>query len=328
MKLTKLLQASLIVLFLASVTMINVSLASPATHFYIDPSLIQGTPEGKIQIAIRVADAPPSFSWEIHLSWDSEHLQLPVYKVWDPILGKWALITNITEGDFLHRWEANPFPPPDYTPKYATKIAYTSPDQANLNGEIIVSGTLVGAYPQSEWASGDGWLFSIIFTVHAEGAAHLNLFDTRLWDHLAGDPPYPAPTYYPNEDGLVDATSFFYAGLDGWKLKVNGKAGVGKGEGLATTVGTANVLEAFVSNPGTFAVYVQAFFEIRDSTGYWLATVPSSTVLLPSGGSTTFSATWTAKGAGVYYITAYSLYGPLTPNIQDSFSRTLRLKAV
>jgi len=310
MKLTKLLQASLIVLFLVSVTMINVSLASPATYFYVDPPLIQGTPDGKFQIAVRVADAPPSYAWEVQLRWDPEHLE----------------VSKIQTGDFLHRWEENPFPPPDFVPKYPISFAYTPLGEANLEGGIIVTSTLQGALPTSAWASGNGLLMSLEFIVQAEGAAHIDLFGTRLWDHIEAG--YPAPTNYSNEDCLVDATSFFYAGLVGWKLKVNGKAGVSKGEGLKTTVGTANLLEALVNNTGTFDVYVQAFFEVRDSAGYWLATVSSIKVLLPSGGSVILSGTWTATGAGVYYITAYSLYGQLTPNIQDGFSRTLRVKAV
>jgi len=306
MKLTKkLLYTSIAVVFLVSMALVNVASASPDTHFWVNPPYIAGTPDGEFEVAINVADAPETFAWEVYLSWDPDRLEL----------------VGVEEGDFLHRWETNPFPPPDYFPKYATSIAYTPLDEANLEGEIIVTCTLIGSAP---WAPGDGLLMSLEFLVQAEGAAHLDLFNTRLWDHMEAG--YPAPTYYPNEDGLVDATSFFYAGLAGWKLKVNGKAGVGLG--LKTTVGTENLLEAKFKNTGNFDAYVQAFFEIRDSAGYWIDTIPSSTVLLTAGGSTTLSATWTADGAGVYYITAYSFYGELAPTIPDGFSRTLRIRAV
>ncbi len=310
MKLTKtLLYTSLIMVFLVSMTMLNAVSASPETHFWVGPAYLSGTPEGKFESAINVADAPPSYSWEIYLSWDPDRLEL----------------VGVAEGDWLHRWEPNPFPPPPAFPKYTTTMAYTPLDEANVEGEIIITCTLVAALPQGAWASGDGTLVNLEFIVQATGAAHLDLFDTRLWDHV-DDSGYPAPTYYPNEDGLVDATSFFYAGLAGWKLKINGKAGVGTG--LKTTVGTANLLEAMFENAGNFDAIVQAFFEIRDSAGYWIATIPSGTASLTAGGTTTLSATWTATSAGVYYVTAYSFYGELAPSIPNGFSRTLRIKAV
>jgi hypothetical protein len=178
----------------------------------------------------------------------------------------------------------------------------------------------------SQWASGNGYLVSLTFLAQHSGAAFLDLKDTRLWDHI--ETGYPAATYYPDVDGLVDATNFFLAGLDGWKLKVNGNAGLGKGHGLEAPVGQSNLLETYLTNTGTFAVYVRSFIEIRDSAGYWLATIPSSTVLLQPGESTTLSATWTAPGAGVYYVAAYSFFGEVGPTIQDGFSRTLRLTVV
>jgi len=311
MKPTKqLLMISLVMVFLVSLTIIDVTSASPATYFYVDPSYMQGTPTGKFQVAINVADAPPSYAWEIRLSWDPERLEL----------------LSVEEGDFLHRWEANPFPPPDYFKKYTTSFAKTPLNEANVEGEILATCTLVGALPMSAWASGNGYLFKLTFLAQARGGATLNLFDTRLWDHIEAG--YPAATYYPDVDGLVDTTSFFFAGLDGWKLKVNGKAGVSETGGLKTNVGEPNLLEANVKNSGDFDAYVQAFFEIRDSAGYWLATIPTGIVLLPSGDTVTLSATWTANGVGMYYITAYSFYGELSPTIQDGFSRTVRLRAV
>ncbi len=306
MKPTKeLLAMSLVMVFLVSLTIINATSASPATYFYVDPSYIEGTPTGKFEVAINVADAPPSYAWEIHLSWNPERLEL----------------LSVEEGDFLHRWIENPFPPPDYYPAYATTFAKTPLNEANAEGKILATCTLVSALPMSEWASGNGYLFKLTFLAEASGAAHLELYQTRLWDHIeAGN---PAATYYPDVDGLVDATNFFFAGLIGWKLKVNGNAGVGK-----TTVGEPNLLETYLSNTGSFAVNVQAFIEIRDSAGYWLATIPLGTTLLQPGESTISSATWTAQEAGVYYTTAYSFFGEISPTIQSGFSKTYKLRAV
>jgi hypothetical protein len=311
MKPTKeLLTMSLVMVFLFSLTWISVTSASPATYFYVDPSYIEGTPTGKFQVAINVADAPLSYAWEIQLSWDPERLEL----------------LSVEEGDFLHRWQENPFPPPDYLPAYQTKLAATPLNEANSEGEILAACTLVSSLPMSAWASGDGYLCKLTFLAQHSGAAFLSLHDTRLWDHIEAD--YPAATYYADVDGLVDATDFFFAGLEGWGLKVNGNAGLGKGHGLEAPVGEPNLLETYLSNTGTFAVNVQSFIEIRDSAGYWLATIPSSTVLLQPGESTILSATWTVPGAGVYYVTAYSFFGEVSPTIQSGFSRTLRITAV
>jgi len=301
---------SLVMVFLFSLTLISVTSASPATYFYVDPSYIEGTPTGKFQVAINVADAPLSYAWEIQLSWDPERLEL----------------LSVEEGDFLHRWQENPFPPPDYLPAYQTKLAATPLNEANSEGEILAACTLVSSLPMSAWASGNGYLCKFTFLAQHSGAAFLNLHDTRLWDHIEAD--YPAATYYADVDGLVDATNFFFAGLEGWGLKVNGNAGLGKGHGLESTVGEPNLLETYLSNPGTFAVNVQSFIEIRDSAGYWLATIPSSTVLLQPGESIILSATWTVPGVGVYYVAAYSFFGEVSPTIQSGFSRTLRITAV
>jgi len=169
---------------------------------------------------------------------------------------------------------------------------------------------------------------SLGFVVKALGSSVLDLFDTRLWDHIDPETGYPAPNYYPNEDGFVEATNFYNAGLAEWKLKVNKAAGIGKGH--KSTVGKENLLEAYVTNTGNFDVDVQAFFEIRDAAGYWIATIPSNNASMPAGGTTKLSGTWTAGNPDYYYITAYSFYSapPFvpTPTILDGFSRTLSLR--
>jgi len=288
----------IIVMLIVGATMVNVASASPETYFWVNPPFTDGTPEGKLLIEINIANAPDSYAWEFFISWDPDDLEV-IYKA---------------EGDFLERGT------------YDTNfVHYPSFAEANVDGEIRLGGSLIGDVP---WANGNGLLCRLGFVVEAAGAMRLNLFDTLLFDHMwAGS---PAPTEYPNEDAFVDATSFYHAGLAGWKLKVNGKSGVGLG--LKTTVGTPNQLEAKFENTGNFDVDVQAFFEIRDSAGDVIATIPSDIVSLSSGGSTTLGETWAAGESGVYYITAYSFYSAppleLYVTIADGFSRALRLKAV
>jgi hypothetical protein len=72
---------------------------------------------------------------------------------------------------------------------------------------------------------------------------------------------------------------------------------------------------------------VQVSFVIRDAAGYLVANPKSSAILLHPGEEYIFSTTWIADEPSYYRFTAYSLYGVLTPTIQESFSRTLRLKA-
>jgi len=304
MKLTqKLLWTSLILTFLVSMTNINLALATPATYFWLDPPLLEGTPDGRFLINVKIEDAPNTYAWEIYLGWDPERLEL----------------VRFIEGSFLKRG----IYPTAYAPY---PIPYA---EANLKGEIRVACSLIGNISQVPWANGDGLLATFGFIVQAPGAVHLDLFSTSLFDHVDSS-GYPAPTSYDNEDALVDATNFYYAGLAGWRLKVNGKAG--HGLGIKTTVGTPNLLEAFINNTGAFDVQVKAFFEIRDASGYWIATIGSAVAPVPAGETTVLSAYWTALGAGTYYVTAYSLYSapPIvtTVTITDGFSRTLRLKAV
>ena len=311
---------SVIVMLLVSVTMINIASASPDTYFSVDPSYIAGTPTGKFQVDIRVTDAPDSYAWYICLSWNPDRLELIPFGL-NPVTG---FQVDIMEGDFLDRHYWDPWWEEWIVP-HVTSFIYVPLDEANAEGEITIGCSLVGDEP---WTSGDGWLCTLNFLAEAAGAAHLDLFDTRIVGYPLDDEGYPTATYYDNEDGLVEATLFYHAGLAGWELKVNGKAGVSVGGGLKTTVGTENLLEARVANDGDFNINVQVFFEIRDSMGFLEAIIPSSIDPLPTGTSTTVSATWIAEDPDVYYITAYSFYGELAPTSQSGISKTLRLKAV
>lgn len=290
--------------------MINTASASPETHFWVNPPAIGETPSGKFEIQMHVAEAPNTFAWEIILNWDPNCLEL----------------ISVTQGDFLHRWEYDPFDPTVKYPKYPTSFGVESLSGANLQGKIRVGCTLIGNWPEEDWATGDGWLCSFGFLAQKRGDTIIDLSDTRLWDHRVGG--YPAYTYYDNFDGIVTVTSFYYAGLFGSKLKANGKAGVSEEGGLRTTVGAENLLEAQVKNTGTFDVYVKVSIEIRDAAGYMVVNINCGTVLLPVGEAHTFSVTWIAGEPDIYRITAYSFYGEVTPTIPGGFSRTLRLKAV
>ncbi len=178
----KILWSPIIVMLVLSVTMVNVGWASPDTHFYLDPALVgpgdltlYGSTWYLPMIQIRVADAPNSYAWEFSLSWDPDLLDL-VY---------------MAEGTFLERG------------MYATQFVSSPPTlaEANLDGEITIGCTLVGEVP---WASGNGLLCNLGFAVDAgaEGSTILDLFNTKLFDHLVAGSP--APTPYPNED------CFFY----------------------------------------------------------------------------------------------------------------------
>jgi len=185
MKLGNPLGLSILIILIADISMIsmipivNVALANPATIIYVNPAQVSGTPPGSNlpKIYVNVTDAPLTYSWEIHLEWDSALLNL----------------SRVTETEFLKRG------------MYTTSFQYTQLDEANLNGEIVISCSLQGSVP---WASGNGGLCWLGFKVKpsAYGSTLLNLEKTRLADHLEGDPPYqyPAYTYYPNTDG------FFY----------------------------------------------------------------------------------------------------------------------
>lgn len=154
---------------------VNVALANPATYIYVNPAQVINTPPGSNlpKIHVNVTDAPSTYSWEIHLEWDSALLNL----------------TRLWEGNFL-------------SGTGATSFVYTPLSEANLNGEIIITCALLGTTPAPGGV--DKWLCDLGFKVKpsAYGSTLLNLEETRLADHLVGG--YPAYTDYPNNDG------FFY----------------------------------------------------------------------------------------------------------------------
>jgi len=183
------LMSTIAMLLISPITVlrINVASASPSTYFLVDPPEVRDVLRSNtFSIRINVSDAPRTYAWEVYLNWDRTLLN----------------VSSIEEGDFLHRWEQNPFPPPDFLPKYSTSFAPTPLNESNAKGEMLVDCTLVGALPETDWASGNGWLATLNFTVKSEGSTLLNLFGTRLWDHVEAG--YPASTPYPNYD------SFFY----------------------------------------------------------------------------------------------------------------------
>ena len=295
----KVLWTSIIVMVLVSVPMINIVSASPDTYFWVDPPVVGHVTLGAYKlIDIKITDAPKTYSWEISLSWDPALLEL---------------LAPPIERDFLHRGGA-----------YPTALAHVPLYEANPKGEISITCSLKGELKKGDWADGDGWLCTLVFLAEKEGDVFINLFDTSLADHFDRW-GYPESTYYPNIDGFPVTAGVAEAILEGWKLKVNGKAGYG----IKTTVDTDNTLEAYVSNIGTFDVDVQVFFDIRDGFFHPIvgSPIPSSVVTLGAGDSTILSVTWAADDADVYYITAYlfyTFYGAVTPN---GFSRTLRVEA-
>lgn len=302
----KLLWTFPIMILFVSMTMANVAMASPETHFWVYPPVVEETPYGSFLITVNIAEAPDTYAWTISLSWDPDLLEL----------------AYIAPGDFLEGI-----------------FVYDggSLDEANLEGHIMIGCSLLGDPTIVPWVSGDGTLCNLGFIAQAEGSCVLDLFNTVLYgEPLVWDEEkqayYPTPQEYDATDVSITTTLAYACSLTEWKLKVNNAAG--KGKGHKSTVNATNLLEAYVNNTGNFDIDVQAYFEVRDSAGYWVATVPSSIEPLPAGQSTILSATWTADTPGHYYITAYLFHSapPLVPNpaypnlIPDGFSGTFRLR--
>jgi len=178
----------LIIIGATMTKMVNLTSAQQElTKIFVDPAEVKDVqPGNSFLIRINVSDAPPTYAWQFYLNWDRTLLN----------------VSSVQEGDFLHRWKQNPFPPPDYLKNYTTSSMITPLDEANDKGEILVYFTLIAALPMYEWASGNGWLATLNFTVKSTGSTLLDLFGTRLSDHLVAGSP--ASTAHPNND------SFFY----------------------------------------------------------------------------------------------------------------------
>lgn len=173
-----------------------------------------------------------------------------------------------------------------------------------------------------------------------DGSENVTVGDLRLSPVYVGGityPPYtpvlpgdldlgiPLMIYGRNmlTDGSVVLTNA-EAELYEWKLKVNGKAGVGIGH--KSMVGAANTLEAWAINTGPADVLVRAMFEIKDAVGTVIAEVWSNVGFMPVGQTTIVSGSWTASFPGVFYVTAYLFYGTAFPIIPGGFSRTQTLR--
>jgi PKD repeat protein len=177
----------LIIIGATMAKVVNVTSAPSPTTIFADPTEVSNAlPGNTFLIRINISEAPPTYAWQFRLGWDRTLLN----------------VSSVEEGDFLHRWQVNPFPPPDYLPLYQTSLVKTPLDEANAKGEILVTCTLQASLPTGQWANGSGWLSSLNFTVKSTGSTLLDLFNTRLLDHLEGG--HPASSPYPNND------SFFY----------------------------------------------------------------------------------------------------------------------
>lgn len=181
MKFDRLLSALFITMLLIStttlafVTIVNIASASPSTNIYVSQSVVTGKAIGAtFPIDVNVTDAPTTFAWEVHLTWDPNTLELFFQQ----------------EGEFLKRGI--------YTTTFSMYPGTFA--EANVKGEITVGCTLNN--PLDPWATGNARLFRFGFRVKANGSTLIDLFGTVLLDHLESGSP--APTLYPNSD------SFFY----------------------------------------------------------------------------------------------------------------------
>ncbi len=180
--------ATVLIIVATMTSVVNVTSAPQGTNIFVDPDEVTDVlPSSTFLVRINISDAPATYTWQFRLSWDRTLLN----------------VSKVEEGDFLHRWQDNPFPPPDQLPLYETSLTYTPFSQANTNGEILVSSTLLATLPLGDWATGNGWLATLNFTVKSTGSTLLDLFNTTLHDHI-DDSGHPASSPYPNSDG------FFY----------------------------------------------------------------------------------------------------------------------
>jgi len=265
---------------------INVASSSPNTYFFVDPPEVMDVQPGNtFSIRINVSEALPTYSWEFYLDWDRTLLN----------------VSGIKEGDFLHRWEQDPFDPNVWHPKYPTSFAYTPLNESNDEGEMLIYCTLVGNLPVSEWATGNGWLATLNFTVKDRGRSFLNLNNTRLWDHI-DDTGYPASTYYDNVDGFF---SNFHE--------------------IAVTRVTATPTEVTIPNPVSINVTIKNegdFSENFNVTAYYdsIPIEKRADITLNSGANTTLSLQWntTFVAAGTYTIKAEANTVPSEANTTNN----------
>lgn len=206
----------------ATVSMIRV-VSAPATSIFVSPS-VKTNPGAMTGFAvfINVTDAPTTWAWEVHLTWDANTLEL---------YGK-------QEGLFLSRGTVS-------SRLYSTTMT-TYPDTsvnfnlANAKGELQIGCTM--NTPGDPWATGNGYLVRLSFRFRTSGGSTLvNLFDTSLLDHLeAGS---PAPTLYPNLDGFFYSTPPIH--------DVSGRSRYIKPLNMTVNVGQVAKINVTVLNEGT-----------------------------------------------------------------------------
>ena len=277
----------------AMVTMINVASAHPDTYFWVDPPEAVESPPGYVLINIKIVDAPPSAAWEIGLSWDPALLEVGASPV---------------ERNFLSRDGA-----------HLTILTNTPLGEANLKGEILIKCTLVGEVPIDEWASGDGWLCTVVFAVKAGavGSTLLNLFDTNLADHF-DEEGYYEQTYYPNNDSFfrnVDPPIHdirvlgFKVKPPWWSIKMGAiPFYVAAGEPVSVNVTVLNE----GTETETFDFYVYADLNTTVIGDEITVDTIASASLNGTGNSenrtSTYEVIWDTTGvaAGTYNITAYA----------------------
>ena len=253
------------------VMMVNVTSAPPPPdpYFWVDPASVTGySINDPFLIYIRVIDVPNTYAWQVSLSWDPNTVEWSGYKV---------------EGDFLKR------------STYGTTglaVYPATPEQANIEGKLQVGSALSSPYIDP-WASGDGELFRLGFTVKDDGSCLLNLFETFLHDNQQFPWLY---TYYPNHD------SFFYNVDPSHDIRITDVT-VLTPEVLLGEVANINVT---VLNEGT---ETETDFTLNV---YANETLINSTLLSLNGAgdfedrSLTYEASWNTTGfaGGIYTISA------------------------
>lgn len=279
MKLIKnLLGPSILMILIVVLNMVSMipTARAPATYIYVNPAEVINIAPGGIlpKIKVNVTNAPSTYAWEIRLDWDSALLNL----------------SQVKEGNFL-------------SGTGSTSFMYTPLDEANLNGEVIVSCALLGTTPSPGGADKYLCYFGFKVKALAYGSTLLNLFETRLADHLVGG--YPAYTYYPNYDGF-----FYNVALPSHDIRITHitvlNASVHLDEVARINVTVLN--EGTVTE--TFNIYVYADIDptvIGDEITIFTASHSLNGAGNSEDRSFTFGVTWNTAGCSKvsYTISAY-----------------------
>ena len=146
---------SVVTILLASATLIDVGIASPAIRMYVDPASVSLPPYSSFDLNIYIQDVTPSMgNWQFTLRWDPEIL--------------YSDKGRVTEGPFLSSAGTTMF------------VTTELPDR-------LIVGCMLTEYVI---VSGSGLLATVSFDVIGEGSSPLDLLETIAQDIDGNDLSY------------------------------------------------------------------------------------------------------------------------------------------